>query len=631
MKARHGMGRLVLLYFGLASAIQAQPTPRQPAIQHQSLSSPSLRIVECEGKVCSPGGPGSPVWTFSGLDGVGQFASGKEQLRIEHLDIDSIAVRRRDVQGLTALYMGKIEGQRIIGSVIYYDVGHPNSSRTDAWNGTMEGSGAEIQKTLASSRLPIPSLPLTLKECEGNQCANPGTQYKIIWTFSGRIGRGWVGDSERQVVLEHLDAGLIIVRRLDGDALGGLTALYMGKIEGKRITGSVLYYDKAHPTIPRTDTWFGEIQDASGGPTYVARDAPGGSAGSGANPAVRNPDKLPSTSPAPSPSTAGYPPPPAGVPSTIYGRHQTFTLDLNGQWEGYYASPGIPTAIQIRHKGNHIEAELLHDDLTATGTTFLQGEFQPGTSIAQVKVLDMNGLSAFTGVPSGNYHADTFGTVDVDHVAIAHHQPFQRISLPSYNDVPCSSANEKAVGAEWAYMRAVVAQKAKDMPTAVCWLYVASIQKDATAQLFLAYCLHDGVGTKPDSAQALQWAMKSAENGNERGAYMLATLYERGDGVAADPQKALYWKNRAHDLEVEKKKQAEAEKQNDQQKQAEIEKYAVITALGAALFIGDSQPDPLCDSANDTDAQSAAKQRELRQKGLQCGVYTGHTIPIPIN
>jgi len=330
----------------------------------------------------------------------------------------------------------------------------------------------------------------------------------------------------------------------------------------------------------------------------------------------------------PSTNPAGYPPPPAGVPSTIYGRHQTLTLDLNGEWEGYYASPGIPTAIQIRHKGNHIEAELLHDDLTGTGTTFFEGEFQPGSSIAQIKVLDMNGLSAFTGVLSGNYHADVFGTVDVDHATIAHHQPFQRISLPSFNDVPCSSANEKAVGAEWAYMRAVVAQRAKDMQAAVCWLYVASIQGDARAEFYLAYCLHDGVGTGLNRSQALQWAMKSAQNGSESGAYLVGYLYDRGDGVTASATNATYWRQRGDSLKRQKKEQADAEREHEKHGQRETFVLGAISIVGLAMLAGEMTGSHLCDQSRLL-SQDDIKYIHQRLSSMDMHCVEGRSEPIP--
>jgi len=327
-------------------------------------------------------------------------------------------------------------------------------------------------------------------------------------------------------------------------------------------------------------------------------------------------------------SAVGYPPPPAGVPGTIYGHHQTLTIDLNGNWEGYYASPGIPTAIRIRHQGNHIEAELLHDNLTGTETTFFKGDFEPGTTTARVQVLDMSGFSAFTGASSGSYHSDMFGTVDFDHVAIANHQPFQRLSLPSYNDIPCSSANEKSVGAEWAYMRAVVAQRAKDMQVAVCWLYIASIQGDARAEFYLAYCLHDGVGTDPNRSQALQWAMKSAQNGSDSGAYLVGYLYDRGDGVTASAANATYWRQRGDTLKRRKREQADAEKQQERHEQRETFVLAAISVVGLALLDSEITGSHVCDQYRLRSRDDIEYIRQqLTSMNMHC--VEGRSEPVP--
>jgi len=324
-------------------------------------------------------------------------------------------------------------------------------------------------------------------------------------------------------------------------------------------------------------------------------------------------------------ATESYPPPPAGVPSGLNGRH--YTIDINGDWEGYYASPWAPTAIRIHADGQQISADLLHENLTPTGSQFFKGEFEPRSTNAHIQVMNLTGFAAAVGAPGQGTSPADFGLLDFDHVGIGTHKPFQRISLPSYNDIPCSSANEKKIGSEWAYMRAVVAQRANDMPAAVCWLYVASVQKNATAQLFLAYCLHDGLGTQPNAAQAMEWATLSASNGNERGAYMLAAMYGKGDGTPADAAKASYWKSQGDALRARKQKQAEAEKQQEQKQQAEVVKYTVLGALATAVFIGAMQPDRLCDYSNDTEAQKEAKQDELKRKGLECGSFTGQTMP----
>ena len=68
--------------------------------------------------------------------------------------------------------------------------------------------------------------PVTIRKCESNQCLRPGTEYSIIWNFSDLPGVGWPGPQVRPMTIEHYSSRTILVRREDGDALGGRSALY---------------------------------------------------------------------------------------------------------------------------------------------------------------------------------------------------------------------------------------------------------------------------------------------------------------------------------------------------------------------------------------------------------------------
>jgi hypothetical protein len=87
------------------------------------VSNATFTITEWEAKVCTQG-PRSAVWRFVEGHGTAHFTTGNQPMTIEYLDGDSIAVRRSDVTGpvtgLTALYLGKIVGRQILGSVLYY-------------------------------------------------------------------------------------------------------------------------------------------------------------------------------------------------------------------------------------------------------------------------------------------------------------------------------------------------------------------------------------------------------------------------------------------------------------------------------------------------------------------------------
>jgi len=597
--------------------------------QRQPIPQSSVEIIECESVGCTPGQGDSPVWTFSSPHGIGRFGTGVQQVTVEHIDVSSIAVRRVDTNGpangLIALYMGRIEGQRIIGSVLYYDRSHPDWPRNGVWTGVLRGSPASLRLAVTGS---VPRFPFTLHECESNRCLQPGATKSIIWTFPSRNGQGWLGDHPRSVVIEDLTPGFLVARRIDGDALGGLTALYFGEIDGKLIKGAVVYFDRNRPNQPRSDTWFGDIQDG-----FVPEEAmnlaptpsPSLSTRSAPQPSPSAHDRSAPTVPSPTQNMAGYPPPPSGIPATRGNRHES--IDLAGDYTSYYASPGIQTAIRVRTDTVHLYAELLDDHFRGTGTKFFEGTFDPGTTIARGRVLDITGFQVFAGTNSGTYHDDMMGTTDIDHFAVPNHRPFERETLPVYNDVACSLANESNVGAKWAYMRAVVAQRANDMPAAVCWLYTASIQGDARAAFYLAASIHDGRGTTPDAALSLQWALKSGQNGSDTGAYLASYLYDSGDGTTRSPANATYWHQRGDSIKQQRKVEAEREDAVAQQQQREVMVLAGISVVGLAMLTSEMTDTHLCDKSqihNGYDVDYVRK--ELQSMHMHC--EDGNSEPV---
>ncbi len=64
---------------------------------------------------------------------------------------------------------------------------------------------------------------------------------------------------------------------------------------------------------------------------------------------------------------------------------------------------------------------------------------------------------------------------------------------------------------------------------------------DAKAQHHLAFLLDEGIGTKPDAAEAVKWCRRSAEQGYAEAQYSLAQTLRVGDGVAPDMKEAFQW------------------------------------------------------------------------------------------
>jgi hypothetical protein len=241
------------------------PTPQGQKQSQSAQQQYAVQIVECESPGCTPGQGDSPIWHLNGTAGMGQFGTGNQQLTVEHITASAIAVRRVDSSAFKALYTGVIQGNRIFGSVLYYDANNPNIPRTGVWNGTIQGSLATLKPTSAGL---TPTYPFTLRECESNRCLQPGTQYPITWTFPSRDGQGWLNDKPRPMTIETLTPGFIVARRDDTAALGGLVAYYFGEISGNQIIGSVLYIDANRPNQPRSDSWYGQLQ-----PTFVQEQA----------------------------------------------------------------------------------------------------------------------------------------------------------------------------------------------------------------------------------------------------------------------------------------------------------------------------------------------------------------------
>jgi hypothetical protein len=220
----------------------------------------SMDLSECLDQGC--GTPVTPIsWTISGGRGIGHYPLGNQsQLTLEHLDSRLIAVRSRGTTGATrnisALYMGRIDGNQIKGVALYYQ-GSDTQPSVVAWQGVVtQGSLATVTPVTLGD---VQKYPFTLHECEGHTCTYADTPFSIAWTFASRIGQGWLDDHPRPMVLEDLSPGFLLVRRSESNA--SLTAYYFGEIKGKQINGGTLYYDSGNLDHPRFDMWFGQIQN----------------------------------------------------------------------------------------------------------------------------------------------------------------------------------------------------------------------------------------------------------------------------------------------------------------------------------------------------------------------------------
>jgi TPR repeat protein len=86
-----------------------------------------------------------------------------------------------------------------------------------------------------------------------------------------------------------------------------------------------------------------------------------------------------------------------------------------------------------------------------------------------------------------------------------------------------------------------------DGNSAVAWLNKAAAAGDLPAQVGLGYAYLQGYPVRRDSALAAEWFIKTADR-NALASFALATLYDVGDGVPIDPDKAVQYMKKAAEL-----------------------------------------------------------------------------------
>eukprot|EP00735_Rhodelphis_limneticus_P011886 TRINITY_DN5047_c0_g1::TRINITY_DN5047_c0_g1_i1::g.24877::m.24877 TRINITY_DN5047_c0_g1::TRINITY_DN5047_c0_g1_i1::g.24877 ORF type:complete len:469 (+),score=-3.55,sp/A0A0H2VDN9/ESIB_ECOL6/30.51/4e-31,sp/A0A0H2VDN9/ESIB_ECOL6/32.42/1e-23,sp/A0A0H2VDN9/ESIB_ECOL6/29.74/4e-22,sp/A0A0H2VDN9/ESIB_ECOL6/29.48/1e-20,Sel1/PF08238.7/4.6,Sel1/PF08238.7/0.026,Sel1/PF08238.7/4.4e-08,Sel1/PF08238.7/0.00027,Sel1/PF08238.7/1.6e-07,Sel1/PF08238.7/6.1e-08,Sel1/PF08238.7/0.89,Sel1/PF08238.7/3e-09,TPR_16/PF13432.1/ len=88
--------------------------------------------------------------------------------------------------------------------------------------------------------------------------------------------------------------------------------------------------------------------------------------------------------------------------------------------------------------------------------------------------------------------------------------------------------------------------KQKDRGYQVYWLLKNAHSGDAESQHSLGFCYYTGEGVlNKNSARALHWFQKAAEQDFPAAEFFLSIIYEQGDGVEVDHDEALKWLEKA--------------------------------------------------------------------------------------
>lgn len=76
-------------------------------------------------------------------------------------------------------------------------------------------------------------------------------------------------------------------------------------------------------------------------------------------------------------------------------------------------------------------------------------------------------------------------------------------------------------------------------------LLAVSLNGNASAQFYLAYCYSNGLGVEVDNDKAAEWYRRSAEQGNSSSQNNLGVCYSNGRGINQDKAKAAEWYRKA--------------------------------------------------------------------------------------
>ena len=156
-------------------------------------------IFECESRGCTPMAGQEGRWTLQGRTGRASWRSGASaSLDVERFDGSGVVIRRTDLptsstRGLTAVYTGKIEGNRIEGTVTWKWPGHWNNHPAEGfWSATIPVAGAnpatsQPQVSTVSPAPPIspPTAPTSIVPaaaggCDPRNSKNIGTAEAMV-------------------------------------------------------------------------------------------------------------------------------------------------------------------------------------------------------------------------------------------------------------------------------------------------------------------------------------------------------------------------------------------------------------------------------------------------------------------
>jgi len=278
-------------------------------------------------------------------------------------------------------------------------------------------------------------------------------------------------------------------------------------------------------------------------------------------------------------------------------------FDLNGVWEAYFDSPALPEAIRIVQKNDTLQATRVREDLTPLGIPFLRASYDRSKNQGTVELSTVSFpalLVALNASPnasaglSGSWGPTKITIIDPDHFIVDDRPPFQRVTTPRPNDIPCSPQNPLRVQPLWAYIRGKMAVEAGKYGLAQCWYHIGIVGGEARARAGMGDMVRYGWGAPKNASWAYTWYERAAQQGDVYASKSIVSMYDHGE-LPPDPAKSQQWHAKAKLMEEKYNKAVSDEKKKEQGDRAGMHLLAGIALVGGQFLTWDVGADPDCD------------------------------------
>jgi hypothetical protein len=365
------------------------------------------------------------------------------------------------------------------------------------------------------------SMPSPLIECEGTR---PCTG---VWTFDGVHGKAeWPSEATyAELTVVRFSPEQIVIDRTD-TSKADFTAVYVGKLEGNTISGTVTWTWPSVWSSPVHGVWHATLQSSAS-----AQQAASGSE-SQQQPVTVSASQRHEF-------VATYPP--LLTSFEVAPRRDFF--NLNGVWQPNLqnSAGSIVPPLRVRQQAHHVQITLdVHEAMSRNSSPDPKDTVVFDGTYKQQHVVGRGLAHSSPKTPPGRarWYQDSYNVTGPDQFTLDG-VTMTRISPVGPHDAVCDNENSSRLGLPSVQLRASAsALTYHDYKTAACWVRAAANDGDARSATVLAVMYLQGRGVPKNDEQAFRWANIGGSRGDYLATAILSQMYAKGVGTPVDKAQA---------------------------------------------------------------------------------------------